>query len=105
MDNFKGVDDRLNGSGRGRRRRDRDVKSTTTADPRTKRFSDAEHARALELLESGLGPTQVAKLIGTTTQSLRRWVAASESEPKMRAMRVSGSMVIVWRSSTSSPSE
>lgn len=82
VDNFEGVDEGLNGSGYRRRRGDRSAKPTKTVDPRTKRFSAAEHARALELLESGLGPTQVARLIGTTTQSLRRWVAASGSNAK-----------------------
>ena len=42
---------------------------------RSKRFSPAEHARALSLIVAGVQREQVAKTIGCTTESLRRWYA------------------------------
>ena len=40
---------------------------------RSRRFSAAEHARALSLIVAGMERQQVAKTIGCTTESLRRW--------------------------------
>ena len=40
---------------------------------RSRRFSPAEHARALALMLAGMKREQVAKTIGCTTESLRRW--------------------------------
>lgn len=40
---------------------------------RSRRFSPAEHARALSLMLAGMKREQVAKTIGCTTESLRRW--------------------------------
>lgn len=42
---------------------------------RSRRFSAAEHARALSLIVAGMERQQVAKTIGCTTESLRRWYA------------------------------
>jgi transposase InsO family protein len=42
---------------------------------RSRRFSTAEHARALSLIAAGMQREQVAKTIGCTTESLRRWYA------------------------------
>jgi transposase InsO family protein len=38
-----------------------------------RRFTKEQKAKALDLLASGMGPSDVAKVIGTTTQSLTRW--------------------------------
>ena len=38
-----------------------------------RRFTKEQKGKALGLLSSGMGPSDVAKIIGTTTQSLTRW--------------------------------
>ena len=40
---------------------------------RSRRFSSAQHAHALSLILAGMEREQVAKTIGCTTESLRRW--------------------------------
>jgi transposase len=70
---------RSSSGGKPRRQR-REVNPPKKIDLRTRRFSAAQHAHALELLASGLGPTQVAKIIGTTTQSVARWVAKAQAQ-------------------------
>ncbi len=57
--------------GRGRRGR----RSGERVPARSRRFSAAEHARALSLIVAGMERQQVAKTIGCTTESLRRWYA------------------------------
>jgi hypothetical protein len=42
--------------------------------PQGRRFDDAQRQRALVLVASGMSRVQVAATIGTTTESLRRWV-------------------------------
>jgi transposase InsO family protein len=56
---------------RGRRRR----RGGERVPARSKRFSTAEQARALSLIVAGMQREQVAKTIGCTTESLRRWYA------------------------------
>jgi transposase len=47
---------------------------------RSGRFSTAEQARALSLILAGMQRQQVAKTIGCTTESLRRWYAAGKEQ-------------------------
>lgn len=49
----------------------------TSPDPRGLRFSPEQHAEALRLIAGGMERAVVAKHIGTTTESLRRWVKAA----------------------------
>lgn len=42
-----------------------------------RRFTKEQKDKALGLLSSGMGPSDVAKIIGTTTQSLTRWKEAA----------------------------
>jgi transposase InsO family protein len=56
---------------------------------RARRFTETDRAKALELCASGLQRLQVAKMVGTTTESLRRWshlAAASASEVSTAAV-------------------
>ncbi len=45
----------------------------TRVPARSRRYSPAEHARALSLISSGMTREAAAKAIGCTTESLRRW--------------------------------
>jgi transposase len=47
---------------------------------RSRRFSPAEHARALSLILDGIKREQVAKTIGCTTESLHRWYAEGKKQ-------------------------
>ena len=47
---------------------------------RSRRFSPAEHARALSLILDGIEREQIAKTIGCTTESLRRWYAEGKKQ-------------------------
>src|SRR5262249_55787400 len=47
---------------------------------RSRRFSPEEHARALSLMVAGMKREQVAKTIGCTTESLRRWYAEGKKQ-------------------------
>jgi transposase InsO family protein len=52
------------------------------AGPQGRRFDAAQKKHALVLIDSGVGREQVAATIGTTTQSLRRWlVEATKQSP------------------------
>ena len=59
---------------RGRNGKSR-VRARARVPARSRRFSAAEHARALSLIVAGMERQQVAKTIGCTTESLRRWYA------------------------------
>lgn len=45
-----------------------------------RRFTKEQKAKALDLLLSGMGPSDVAKVIGTTTQSLTRWKQEADKQ-------------------------
>ena len=45
-----------------------------------RRFTKEQKAKALDLLASGMGPSDVAKVIGTTTQSLTRWKQEADKQ-------------------------
>jgi putative transposase len=47
---------------------------------RSRRFSPAQHAHALSLMLDGIEREQVAKTIGCTTESLRRWYAEGKKQ-------------------------
>lgn len=47
---------------------------------RGRRFSTAEHARALSLILAGMQREQVAEKIGCSTESLRRWYAEGKKQ-------------------------
>ena len=47
--------------------------------PQGRRFDDAQRKHALVLVASGMSRVQVAATIGTTTESLRRWVKEAEA--------------------------
>src|SRR6266567_4175320 len=55
------------------------------AGPQGRRFDAAQKQRALVLLASGVSRAHVAATIGTSTQSLRRWVAKVTDEDAMPA--------------------
>ncbi|HJL17100.1 MAG TPA: transposase [Sandaracinaceae bacterium LLY-WYZ-13_1] len=48
-----------------------------------RRFTLAEKVRALTLVVAGMKRAQVAETVGTTTESLRRWVAQAEADGTM----------------------
>jgi transposase InsO family protein len=54
-------------------------------DPRGRRFTPEQHAEALRLIAGGLERDAVAKHIGTTTESLRRWVQGATAAGTMPA--------------------
>jgi transposase InsO family protein len=56
-------------------------------DPRGKRFTDAQRAEALRLVATGLRRGEVARIVGTTLESLRRWSLAAKQAPKEKAHR------------------
>lgn len=47
-------------------------------DPRTRRFDEEVKRKAVELVEEGMKRVEVARRIGTTTESLRHWVNESK---------------------------
>lgn len=47
---------------------------------RSRRFSAEQHAHALSLMVAGMKREQVAKTIGCTTESLRRWYAEAKKQ-------------------------
>ena len=47
---------------------------------RSRRFSPAQHAHALSLMLDGIEREQVARTIGCTTESLRRWYAEGKQQ-------------------------
>src|SRR6185503_5716658 len=53
---------------------------------RSRRFSPAVHARALSLILTGMPREQVAKTIGCTTESLRRWYAEGKKQGLVTAV-------------------
>ncbi len=59
--------------------KERPAKSDKEAEPlRGRRFTAAQHEHALTLVASGMKRTEIAEAIGTTTESVRRWVSAAE---------------------------
>jgi len=50
-----------------------------------RRFTDAQREEALKLVASGMGRGQAAKAVGTTTESLRRWVLEAKAKGTMPA--------------------
>ena len=50
------------------------------AGPQGRRFDAETKARALVLVQAGMTREQIASTIGTTTESLRRWVKAHEAD-------------------------
>jgi len=55
------------------------------AAPQGRRFDDAQRKHALVLVASGMSRVQVAATIGTTTESLRRWVKEATTAGTMPA--------------------
>jgi putative transposase len=53
--------------------------------PQGRRFDDAQRQHALMLVASGMSRVQVAARIGTTTESLRRWVKEATARDTMPA--------------------
>jgi transposase len=53
--------------------------------PQGRRFGDAQKKHALVLVASGMSRVQVAATIGTTTESLRRWVREAKTAGTMPA--------------------
>lgn len=50
-----------------------------------RRFTDEQRADALALIAGGMDRVKVAKSVGTTTESLRRWVAEAKAKGTMPA--------------------
>jgi transposase InsO family protein len=65
-----------------------------TVSPRARRFSEAQRTKALELCASGLTRKKVAEMVGTTTESLRRWghLAAASAGEAPTATLVAGNV-------------
>ena len=53
--------------------------------PQGRRFDDTQRQHALVLVASGMSRVQVAATIGTTTESLRRWVREAKTAGTMPA--------------------
>ena len=70
---------RSNGVSKSRGRKSK-RRGGTRVPARSRRFSTAEHARALSLILAGMERQQVAKTIGCTTESLRRWYAEGKKQ-------------------------
>jgi transposase InsO family protein len=69
-----------------RSRRFRRKKKTTShppRDPRSRRFSDEQRRRALEMMVAGMSRLAVAEALGTTTESLRRWWNQAREEDQL----------------------
>lgn len=75
------------------------------AGPQGRRFDDAQKKHALVLLASGMGPEQVATTIGTTTQSLRRWVANATGQNAIPAATTPARAPKVGRASQPKPND
>jgi Transposase len=56
--------------------------------PQGRRFDEAQKQHALVLVASGMSREQVAKTIGTTTESLRRWVKDATAQGAMPTVPV-----------------
>ena len=63
---------RSNGSSKSGSRRGRSGKGARGS-ARGRRFSPEQHARALSLIAAGMKRDEIAKTVGCTTESLRRW--------------------------------
>lgn len=50
-----------------------------------RRFTEEQRQRALTLIAGGMQRTEVAASVGTTTESLRRWVAKAQADGTMPA--------------------
>ena len=59
------------------------VPSETEAPLRGRRFTAAQRQHALTLVASGMKRTEIAAAIGTTTESVRRWIKAAEAAGTM----------------------
>ncbi len=75
---------------------------------RSRRFSVEEQARALSLIVAGMKREQVAKTIGCTTESLRRWYAEGKKQglvtkPKAEAESVASVPTAAKPAATSAP--
>ena len=67
------------------------VPSETEAPLRGRRFTAAQRQHALTLVASGMKRTEIADAIGTTTESVRRWIEAAEAAGTMPTVPVVGS--------------
>ena len=68
---------------RVRRRRAARQARAFSRDPRGRRFTPEQHAEALRLIAGGMEREAVAEHIGTTTESLRRWVQGATAAGTM----------------------
>lgn len=75
------------------------------AGPQGRRFDAAQKQQALMLLAAGMGPTQVATTIGTSTQSLRRWVAKATPSVAAKPTPTPKSMKRVTRTPAAKPGD
>ena len=56
------------------------ARGRTRVPARQRRFSAAEHARALSMIVAGMQRQKIADAIGCTTESLRKWYAAGKKQ-------------------------
>jgi transposase InsO family protein len=76
---------------------------------RGRRFTAEQREHALTLVASGMKRTEIAKAIGTTTESVRRWIEAAKESGSMPAVPVvkasrAPSQATAATSATSAPS-
>jgi len=55
-------------------------KEATNGGRQSRRFTDEQKALALKLVDAGLERVKIAELIGTTTESVRKWASAVREE-------------------------
>lgn len=53
-------------------------KKSSSPDPRSRRYTPEQKRKAMELVAGGMSQAKVAKQIGTTEESIRRWKLAAE---------------------------
>ncbi len=69
-----------NGSRKSTRSSRRNGSRKTKVPARSRRFSPEEHAKGLSLIAAGMKRDEIAKSIGCTTESLRRWYQGAKQK-------------------------
>ncbi len=72
--------------------------------PQSRRFTEAEKQHALVLVASGgMSRVQIAETIGTTTESLRKWVKAAQEQDAMPAAPVAKAPARIAKAASKPP--
>jgi transposase InsO family protein len=66
-----------------RSRRKKKKAKAPRSDPRSRRFTDEQRRRALEMMVGGIARVDIAESLGTTTESLRRWWKQAREDDRL----------------------